>query len=397
MNRVLVTGIGAISSIGLDVDQNFHSLSEELPGLNGKGLEYSQLSHLRTAAVNKSNSQLADLARVDARSQIWSRTDLLGIIAASECVSRAGLSSKDLKGAALISATTVGGMDIYEQYHEAIRKNLKPESELFSYDCADSTEKIADQLGIKQLVTSISTACSSSANAILLGSRLIKAKKVAMAVVGGTEALSRFTLNGFNSLKILDEDRCRPFDRDRKGLNLGEGAAYLVLESEDSANKRGASVLAEILGYANENDAYHQTASSPDGGGAYSAMLKALEMSGCKAEEVDYINAHGTGTANNDLSESHAIQRLFGDRIPPFSSTKSFTGHTLATAGSLEAVFSILTLTRGRAFSNLRFSNAIPETGLVPLTASLTGEFKRVLSNSFGFGGNSTSLLIGNA
>ena len=387
--------MGAISSIGQDVEENYSSLCEEKHGLHGKAIPYSSLKHLSTGEVPFSNKKLAEKAGVDINAQTWSRTDLLGIIAAQEALRSAGLVDSNLSKAALISATTVGGMDIYEQYHEAIRKELDPPTNLIAYDCADSTEKIADQFGIKEFVTSISTACSSSANAIMLGARLIKAGKVDRALVGGTEALARFTINGFNSLKILDDQLCQPFDKDRRGLNLGEGAAFLIIESEEAASKRGAKPLAELLGYANRNDAYHQTASSPDGSGAFSAMKETLQMAGTQPDAVDFINAHGTGTGNNDLSESIAIKRLFGKNIPPFSSTKSFTGHTLATAGSIQAVFSILTLNRGKAFANLRFESAIEETGLTPLLKTTDVNYKVILSNSFGFGGNSSSLLFG--
>lgn len=397
MSRVLVTGIGAISSIGQNVEENFSSLCAGKHGLHGKAISYSNLKHLPTGEVPFSNPELAKKAGVDFISQTWSRTDLLGIIAAREAIESAGLSDTDLSKSALISATTVGGMDVYEQYHEALRKDAPPPTNLIAYDCADSTEKIADEFGIKAFVTSISTACSSSANAIMLGARLIKAGKVDRALVGGTEALARFTINGFNSLKILDDQLCQPFDQARRGLNLGEGAAFLIIESEAAAKRRGAQPLAELLGYSNRNDAYHQTASSPEGSGAFSAMQETLQMADVQPSEVDLINAHGTGTGNNDLSESIAIKRLFGDKIPPFSSTKSFTGHTLATAGSIQAVYSILTLNRGKAFANLRFETAIEDTGLIPLQHTTDGEFKKILSNSFGFGGNSSSLLFGRA
>lgn len=394
MSKVLVTGMGAISCIGQNVEENFNSLCEGKHGLHGKAISYSSLKHLPTGEVPFSNEQLAQLAQVDYSSQTWSRTDLLGIIAAREALENASLKG-DLSQLALISATTVGGMDVYEQYHEAMRTETEPPTNLIAYDCADSTEKIADEFGIRRVVTSISTACSSSANAIMLGARMIKAGKVERALVGGTEALARFTINGFNSLKILDDQLCQPFDESRRGLNLGEGAAFLLLESEAAATSRGARPIAEILGYSNKNDAYHQTASSPEGSGAFGAMKEALKMGETQPGEIDFINAHGTGTGNNDLSESKAIVRLFGDQIPPFTSTKSYTGHTLATAGAIQAVYSILTLNRGKIFANLRFENKIEETGLTPVLETTEGEYNKILSNSFGFGGNSSAVLIG--
>ena len=199
-------------------------------------------------------------------------------------------------------------------------------------------------------------------------------------------------VNGFGSLLILDKTPCRPFDASRAGLNLGEGAGYLVLQSEKTSYRKTYCTLA---GYANANDAFHQTASSSDGNGAYLAMKGALEKAGLSPDSIDYINAHGTGTPNNDASESAAIQRLFGNRIPPFSSTKAFTGHTLGAAGGVEAVFSVLALHHGILYPNLNFNQPIAETGLIPVTEYQTGvSIRSVLSNSFGFGGNNTSLLF---
>jgi 3-oxoacyl-[acyl-carrier-protein] synthase-1 len=215
------------------------------------------------------------------------------------------------------------------------------------------------------------------------------------AVAGGADALSLFTINGFNSLMILSDEFCRPFDGRRKGLNLGEGAGYVVLESEKSLMKSGKEPLAELTGYGNACDAFHQTASSADGQGACLAMTKALETAGLAPSDVDYINVHGTGTVNNDLSEGTAIARIFGKDVPPFSSTKAYTGHTLAAAGGIEAVFSVLALQHKVVFPNLHFGEPMPELRMQPVTQWGTGkQLKHVLSNSFGFGGNNSSLLF---
>ena len=192
---------------------------------------------------------------------------------------------------------------------------------------------------------------------------------------------------------ILDTKPCRPFDATRAGLNLGEGAAYLVLETEESARRRGVKAQAILSGYGNACDAFHQTASSPDGEGAYRAMKEALELADIQPNEIDYINAHGTGTPNNDLSESHAVMRLFGDNVPPMSSTKPFTGHTTSASGSIEAVFCILALQHGFLPANLNWSQPMDD-GITPVYQSVKKELKHVLCNAFGFGGNDSSLLI---
>ena len=212
-------------------------------------------------------------------------------------------------------------------------------------------------------------------------------------VVGGSECITKFHLNGFNSLMILDTDPCRPFDATRHGLNLGEGAAYLVLESAESAKRRGVTPQALLSGYGNACDAFHQTASSPDGEGAYRAMSEALQLAGLQPSEIDYINAHGTGTPNNDASESHAMMRLFGENMPSVSSTKSFTGHTTSASGSIEAVFCILALQNGFLPVNLNWSQAMDD-GIVPVSQPTKKVLKHVLCNAFGFGGNDSSLLL---
>ena len=228
----------------------------------------------------------------------------------------------------------------------------------------------------------------------MLGARLIKAGIIDRAIVGGTDALTKFTVNGFNVLQILDDRPCQPFDENRRGLNLGEGAGYLMLEAEGIAPKH--LIKAEVLGYANSNDAYHQTASSPDGTGAYLAMREAMSIANLNPKDIDYINVHGTGTNNNDLSEGIAIKRLFENDIPPFSSTKSFTGHTLGASGGIEAVFSVLSLEHQIIFPNLRFETPIESLDkMIPVTKLKKNyPMKNILSNSFGFGGNTSALIF---
>jgi 3-oxoacyl-[acyl-carrier-protein] synthase-1 len=226
------------------------------------------------------------------------------------------------------------------------------------------------------------------------GARLIHHGYLDAVLVGGVDPLSRFTLNGFNALMILDREWCCPFDQNRRGLNLGEGAGFIVIEKESSVKERAAKSYCSLAGYANANDAYHQTASSPDGEGAFMSMSKALEMSGLRPDEIDYINVHGTGTSNNDLSEGLALKRVFGDTLPPFSSTKAFTGHTLGAAAGVEAVISILAIEHGLIFPNLNFSEPIVEFGVAPVTKLISRPVRTVLSNSFGFGGNNSTLVF---
>jgi len=229
----------------------------------------------------------------------------------------------------------------------------------------------------------------------MFGARLIKLGILDRVIAGGVDSLSKFTLNGFNTLMILDREHCRPFDETRSGLNLGEGAGYVVLEADDIIEKEGKTAICELKGYANANDAFHQTASSPTGEGAFLAMTKALKLSGLNKDDISYINVHGTGTGNNDLSEGIAMKRVFGENIPPFSSTKGYTGHTLGAAGSIETIFGALAIKHNTIFPNLNFVNTIEEIGIRPETDIITNrEIKNVLSNSFGFGGNNSTLII---
>lgn len=317
---------------------------------------------------------------------------MLGMLAAKEALDSAAVSAGLRVG--LVSATSVGGMDLTENFFRSFMKDEASGRlrDVRMHDCHASTEAIAEYCGISGYRTTISTACSSAANAIMLGARLIRHGVLDCVVVGGTDALSVFTINGFKSLMILDEDPCRPFDATRTGLNLGEGAGYLVLQSEETLSGEPYCYLS---GWANSNDAFHQTASSPEGEGDYLAMKGALDMGGLTPDKVSYVNAHGTGTLNNDSSEGSAMKRLFADKMPLFSSTKPFTGHTLAAAGGIEAVYSALAIRNRVIWPGLNFSQPSPDLDLIPQTELLQdADVDAVLSNSFGFGGNCSSLLF---
>ena len=262
-------------------------------------------------------------------------------------------------------------------------------------DCGSNTRQIARGFGRFALLDTLSTACSSAANAIEVGANLLKTGRYSQAVVGGTESLSRFHLNGFNTLMILDHALCRPFDATRAGLNLGEGAAYLVIETLSSAQHRGAKPLAVLSGYGNACDAFHQTASSEDGEGAYRAMSKAVQMAGLTSSDIDYVNSHGTGTPNNDPSELAAMHRLF-PMLPPYSSTKGFTGHTTSASGSIEAVFCLLALQHQFLPVSLGCTTPI-EGEPAPVHVGMplpSGGIHHILCNAFGFGGNDSSMLF---
>lgn len=393
--KVCITGYGVICAIGNNADECFSALKSQKHGVSLlKNIRSRFQDNLLVGEVKLNNHELFQLAQLK-KISTNSRGTLLGIIAAKQAVSHAKLSAEELKTTALISGTSVGGMDLFEQgYQGVIDKNIERPNYFFSeHDCGNLNAKIATELGLQSYTTCISTACSSSANAILLGARMIKNGLVKRAIVGGSDALSKFTINGFHSLGILSEQHTTPFDKNRTGLNLGEGAAYLILEAEDvCANKETLGIVA---GWGNANDAFHQTASSESGDGSILSIKKALKTAGILATEIDYINTHGTGTGNNDFSESVAMKTIFGKNVPNFNSLKPFTGHTLAACGSIEAIFSLFSMNENILFKSLNFQTPIEETNLTPVLETLENiEIKNVLSNSFGFGGNCTSLIF---
>lgn len=398
--NIAITGEGIVSAIGLNKQEVLQSLLKKQSGI-GKMKHLQSIHHeLAVGEVDLSNEKMKEILGIPA-SQMMSRTALMGIIAIQQALDDANIIIDDILAQkkrgehlriALVSGTTVGGMDITELCFD----NLNEESDLeflHHHDCGSSTNFMAQHFGIFTEVTTLSTACSSAANAIMFGARLLKHGYADIVVAGGTEALSRFHLNGFNSLMILDHQQCRPFDNTRAGLNLGEGAAFVVLESDEIALKRGVKPHVYLTGYGNACDAFHQTASSENGEGAYLAMKEALDMAQVNPDEIQYVNAHGTGTPNNDQSESVSLQRLFGKNMPLVSSTKSFTGHTTSASGSIEAVICILAMQNHFVPANIGWKNQM-ETGITPTLGVEKIALKHVLCNSFGFGGNDSSLLF---
>lgn len=399
MNKgIAITGMGIISAIGNNVAENLHALKNSIHGISRVELINTiQRDEIMVGEIKLTNDQLIEKLKLP-ESNNYSRTALLGVIAAKEAVENAGIKDISNYRTGIISGTSVGGMDMTEKYYYEYLTEEAPRKYIESHHAGDSTQKIAEQLGIEEsLITTISTACSSAANAILFGARLISSGRLDRVIVGGADCLSKFTINGFKTLMILSDSYSTPFDENRKGLNLGEAAAYLVLESEKVVRKENKKVLAYLSGFGNANDAFHQTASSENGEGATLAMEKALKIAGLTPSEIDYINAHGTATGNNDLSEGRAILNVFDNQVPSFSSTKAFTGHTLAAAGAIEAVYSVLALQHQLIFPNLNFKTPMKEFSLLPETELKEKEIRTVLSNSLGFGGNCSTLIFSKA
>ncbi|MBQ4821343.1 beta-ketoacyl-[acyl-carrier-protein] synthase family protein [Aquimarina sp. MMG016] len=392
---IAITGMGIISSIGNTVEENFNALKSVSHGISRiEMLETRHKDEIMVGEIKKSNQDLIEQLGLEP-SHCFSRTAMIGAIAAKEALQNADVSDVNDYRTGFISGTSVGGMDTTERHYLGYPETPKYRRFIEAQHAGFTTQSISDYLGINGYVSTISTACSSAANAIMLGARMIRAGQLDRVIVGGTDALSKFTINGFGTLMILSDEECTPFDDNRKGLNLGEAAAYLVLESDEVVEKSSKKILGRVTGWANANDAYHQTASSSNGEGAYLAMKEALKVANISAEDIDYVNAHGTATPNNDLSEGVAMTRIFGeDNMPVFSSTKAFTGHTLAAAGSVEAVYSLLSLRDDLIFPNLNFKTQMKEFSLVPQTELISKGMNTILSNSFGFGGNCSTLIF---
>ncbi len=395
---ITVAGYGIVCAIGNDAAAVLASLEAGRTGIGP--MRYLQSSHkeLPVGEVKLSNGEMLRMLGQD-ESAIVSRTALMGAIAIRQALQHVHLDTEG-KRIVVINGTTVGGMDVTERFFRQMKEDDGLLPLLEKHDCGSSTRQMADLAGLADAeVCTVSTACSSAINAIILGSEMLKAGEADIVIAGGTEALSRFHLNGFNSLMILDKQLCRPFDKNRAGLNLGEGAAYVVLKAH-SEPEQGATCPVFVRGYGNRCDAFHQTASSEDGEGAYLAMCDALQMAGLRPADIHYINAHGTGTPNNDASESAAIRRVFGQKIPPVSSTKGFTGHTTSASGAIETVICILALQHRFLPVNLGWKEQ-DEACIRPYgnSKSFNSKFKdssltTVLCNSFGFGGNDSALVI---
>ena len=415
--RIVITGAGIVSAIGTGKAETLQSLLEERTGIGPLRYLHTDNRDFLAGEVKLSDEQMKQ--RLGITDEPTTRTSLIGMMALEEALEEAGLwcnnGSPSTKGRqsgqalriAFISGTTVGGMDKSEQFYLDFLTDDSHNDYIRTHDCGSTTELIAshfrfaadDTSGHRNLFSMMatpSTACSSAANAFIMGANMLRSGMTDIAVVGGAECISRFHLNGFNSLMILDHEQCKPFDAHRAGLNLGEGAAYIVLETADHARCRGVQPLACLCGYGNACDAFHQTASSDDGNGAFLAMQKALHMAAMQPSDIDYVNAHGTATPDNDLSESHALMRLFGDALPAVSSTKGLTGHTTSASGSVEAVICLLALRHAFIPGNFGFSSPMSD-GITPVKHVATGHrLRHVMCNSFGFGGNDTSLILGN-
>ncbi len=386
----VITGLGIVAAPGCGVEENWQAIASGTSGLKPLTLFPSpRFGHVLAGEVS------GDLTLLGAPLN-GSRSDRLGWLAAREAILSSGIDFKTCgERAGVLLGSSVGGSFDSEQFLSNLIKHgkMRPRSTRF-HECSSAVDLIADEFGLFGPSMAVATACSSGALAIATAAEIILSGEADVMIAGGADSLSRMTWGGFQSLLLVDEAGCRPFDATRAGTTMGEGAGILILESEEFALRRGAKILARLSGWGASCDAHHSTAPHPEGAGAVAAMQSALRRAGLKPGEINYVNAHGTGTRDNDLAESKALKTVFGNHVPPVSSTKRFFGHALAASGAIEAVICIEALRRQKIPSNLGFATPDPAIGLEPVTETHDASLNHVMSNSFGFGGNNAVLIF---
>ncbi|MFM2294089.1 MAG: hypothetical protein RLZZ350_502 [Verrucomicrobiota bacterium] len=389
----VITGCGLICAAGRDVPTTWQSVRENKSGLGPLTLFSSpRFGHQLVGQVREDVDTLAGNVR-------GSRSDKLSWIAAREALADAGLKNNFAEAnpqrVGVLLGCTVGGMFGTEKFLTALlRENKKRLGSLRFHECAGAADLCAGKIGALGPVATLSTACSAGAMALLAAAELITQGEADVMLAGAGDSLSRLTLNGFGSLLLLDPHGCRPFDARRTGISLGEGAAMLVLEAEETAIARGAKILAHLTSWGASCDAFHATAPQPEGRGALAAMQRALARAELRADQIDFVSAHGTATPDNDAMETQALKKLFGEHLPPFASVKRFFGHTLAASGAIKAVLAVQSLRTQAVPGNLGFENADDKLGIAPVPQFRAQLVTHILSNSFGFGGNNVALVF---
>jgi len=390
--RVVVTGLGAVTAVGGDVAETWSSLVAGRCGIRALTLFDPALYRTQTAAQI---DHIPDSFIDPRRRRRMSRADRIGIVAAREALGQAGIdpAREDPTRMGVILGGGVSGlMDSEANYARMIAGRPARPSGFLNHQPDAITDRLAEYFGLRGIKSTITTACSSSAVSMGYAYDAIRHGLADVVLTGGSDVLARLTYGGFNSLRSVDPNPCRPFDRNRKGLSIGEAAGILVFEEAGRARRRGAEILAEFRGYGVTSDAYHMTAPEPSGKAGARTIAAALASARLDPSEIDYINAHGTATPANDSAETNAMKLALGDRARaiPISSTKSMIGHSLCAAGGIEGVISVLALRDQVAPPTIHLEEPDPECDLdyVPEGARPV-RIRAVLSSSFAFGGNS--------
>ncbi len=385
-----MTGLGAVSPFGVGVKAYWDGVRTGACAIRPITLIETEGFRCRIAA--EVPGPLPGSAR-------RSRADRLALAAAREAADDAGLGPHERRDSALVVGAVGGGMLEAEGWYWNLRRNTRPDraalARLRAILPASHAEAVGSALGLGGPRETIVTACSSGAAALAVAADLVAGGVAPVALAGGVDALTRICYLGFNALKLLDPEPCRPFDRDRRGMSIGEGAAFVVLEDADHARARGARAYAELAGYGMTTDAFHVTSPHPDGEGMVRAMQEALACASLGPDAVGYCNAHGTATPQNDRIEARALRVVFGEGRILVSSTKSMIGHAMAAAGSLEGVATVLALVHEVIPPTAHLTTPDPEVAF----DCVPGEPREIalecaISNSFGFGGQNVTLLF---
>lgn len=389
--------MGAVTSVGANIAEFWTNLLSGVCGIRPVTLFDASAYRTQTAGEVQ---EIPDSFLTSAEKRRMSRADRMGLAAATEAVEQSGLNLRaedPTRVGVILGGGTSGLLDSEAFFQRTLEGRPARPSHVLNHLPDAITDRVAQRFGLEGIKSTITTACSSSANAMGYAYDVIAAGLADVVLTGGSDVLARLTYGGFNSLRSVDPGPCRPFDRERRGLSIGEAAGILVFEEEGRARKRGAPLLSEFLGYGVTSDAYHMTAPDPSGAAGARTIRSALAFAGVNAEDVDYVNAHGTATPQNDSAETAAIKVGLGERAReiPVSSIKSMIGHCLCASGAIEAVATVLTIQRGQVPPTIHYENPDPACDLdyVPNEAR-DHRVDVALSNSFAFGGNSSVVVF---
>lgn len=393
--RVAVVAAGIVSPLGFGMAETLASLRQGTDCVTPVTAFPVDRCRCRTAG-QVSDIRLAEAKESNRHSERLHRVAQMMILALKEALAQAPGFQPELT----VVGTTSGGMTFGEQYYRGLKAKEAPSrhaaSQIANYTPQKAVMDAQEAFGITAPCQVIANACASGTNAIGHAFECVRSGRYQRILAGGYDAISELVFVGFDSLQASTPERCRPFDNERSGLVLGEGAAILALENFEAAQDRGAQILAEVIGYGISTDNHHLTQPNPSGIGPRQAMEGALRSAGIAAEEIDYINAHGTATPFNDASEGKAIAELFHG--VPVSSTKGMMGHSLGAAGAIEALISLLALQNQLLPPNINFRSGDAELDLnIVANEAQSGRVRTVLSNSFGFGGTNASVIMRSA
>jgi 3-oxoacyl-[acyl-carrier-protein] synthase II len=400
MRRVVVTGVGIVSALGITREETWQQMLDGVCGV--RPVTVFEATGYRSQIAGEVAMGRVQATRTPLQRRRFSRADQIGLMAADEALVDAGLLDVPLDRRRVGVMLGAGTADLIrnERFYfstlDAGIDRARP-SHAWNHFANTPGDIVAQKHGFEGQRACVAAACSSSTIAIGQAMDVIRLGRLDAAIAGGTDALARLTFSGFNALRLMDASPCRPFERSRAGMNMGEGAGMLVLEDLDHARRRGAHIYAELAGYSLGCEAFHPTAPQPDGRPVADVIIRALADARVNAAEVDHLNAHGTATPQNDTAEAKAFRSVFGERVArvPVTSLKSMIGHCLGAAGALEAAVMVLTVARGVIPPTINHSETDPECGVdVVANEPRDAAVRCAVSTSLAFGGNDSALVV---